>query len=92
MKNQKTLCFAGGVTNAKVIILNIANARTKMFDKIYKQFKSAESFYYMEMILSSLVKLESSINHSKSKMISGDDSEKAIWEGIIEIIRERQKI
>ena len=58
-----------------------------MFDKIYENLKSAESFRFMQEIHTELTRMETTINHSKSKFINGDASEKEIWNAIIEIIK-----
>ncbi len=61
-----------------------------MFDKIYKNVKPAEVFTFMQGLVVNLERLETQINHGRNKFISGETSEKEIWQAIIEIIQNKK--
>lgn len=63
-----------------------------MFNKIYENLKPAESFRFMQEFIIEIARLETIINHGKSKFTKGESSEKEIWEAIIDIIKHRQKL
>ncbi len=61
-----------------------------MFDKIYKNLKAGDCFSYMQVLLSNIERLETHVTHGRNKYLAGEESEKVIWQAIIEIIQDKK--